>query len=148
MNASTSTVMQTKSELLNSNAVAPRHALVGPIADSFEATTSRISDPDYAKAPKRAAYHCAKSSYPKAQSSRVSIDFIEMDLREALLELSIITDFPIIADDSVGGIVSLTQAVLLSIPLQTAYTTTRTRSPQPALSERSLTKELGITQRI
>lgn len=108
MTASTSTVMQTRSELLNSTAVTPRHGLVGPVADRFDSKTSRISDPKYAKAPERAAYHCAKTSYPKEQNKTISIDFIEMDLREALLELSLTTNFPVIADDTVAGIVSLT----------------------------------------
>lgn len=108
MNASTSTVMHTHSELLNSTAVAPRHGSVGPIADHYNAQTARISDPAYVKAPKRDPYHCAKSAYSKAQNKTVSIDFIEMDLREALLELSLTTNFPIIADDTVAGIVSLT----------------------------------------
>ena len=40
-------------------------------------------------------------------------------IREALLELSIITDFPIIADDSVGGIVSLT---MVDVPFAKALT--------------------------
>ena len=104
---STDSVIQ-QSEQVNTSAVAPRPALVGPIADRFEPATARIGDSDYAKAPTRAAYHCANNHYAQAQNNSVSIDFIEMDLREALLELSLTTDFPIIADDTVAGIVSLT----------------------------------------
>lgn len=38
----------------------------------------------------------------------IDVSFIESDLREALLEISMLTDIPIIADDSVQGIISAT----------------------------------------
>ena len=47
----------------------------------------------------------------------IDISFIEADIREALLELSMLTEIPIVADDSVQGIVS---ATLLGKDLSTA----------------------------
>ncbi|MBV1877313.1 MAG: hypothetical protein KUG79_06700 [Pseudomonadales bacterium] len=40
------------------------------------------------------------------QSPPVSIDFIDADLREALIELSVITEIPIVVDDTIDGLVT------------------------------------------
>lgn len=47
----------------------------------------------------------------------VDMNFIDMDLKEALLELSILTEIPIIVDDSVEGLVS---ATIVSKPFDVA----------------------------
>ena len=83
-------------------------------ADTEQFNTERLSK-------NNEAYRCSKDSLVNSKKDQlVSVDLFEMDLRDALIELSIQIGFPILIDESVNSLISATlNNVALSSALET-----------------------------
>lgn len=70
----------------------------------------RLADADHVDpAAKEEGFHCTTSgkTLDTSRIPNLDISFIEADLREALLEISMLVDLPIVADESVAGLISV-----------------------------------------
>lgn len=81
------------------------------MADSADALATLVEQPAFPIDTKTQAHLLFECSYEHKENNKlagklISVDFEEMDLRDALMEISIQSETPIIIDDSVEGIIS------------------------------------------
>lgn len=110
---SPSPVTSNREQVLGADMEAIRQMVLQAAAEQYEyeESASRLRNQDYQAAPTHNPLTCSiQQNSTAGQENLVSVDFFEMDLREALLEVSILADFPIVADDTVTGLVSLSLA--------------------------------------
>lgn len=76
-----------------------------------DALGSLVEQPAFALDTNTQAHLLFECSYEHVRNNplanqRISVEFEEMDLRDAIMEISIVSEIPIIIDDSVEGIIS------------------------------------------
>ena len=105
-----SLITTSREEVIGADMDAIREMVLQAAAEryQYEENASRLRAEEYQSTPTQNPLICNNvNSGSRARNNIVSLDFFEMDLREALLELSIMADFPIIADDTIAGFISL-----------------------------------------